>query len=204
MNQPSEVNMELQERIIQHFHESLDLKARTVEAHAPMIEQAGTLIFESLINEGKVLSCGNGNSAALSQYFSSLLLNRYRHERPGLPAIALSANSAIMSGITSDIGFNDVYSKQVRALGHPQDVLLLLTSNERTNNLIQAIQSAHDREMKVIAITCALNQDISSLMLSDDIELSVDSDNPAHINEVQLQILHVLADLIEYQLFGGM
>ncbi len=204
MTETLDATMELQERIINHFHESLDLKARTVEAFAPQIEVAAQMIFESLVSEGKVMSCGNGSSAALSQYFSSLLLNRYNQERPGLPAIALSANSAIMSGITSDIGFNDVYSKQIRALGHKGDVLVLLSACERTNNLIQAIQSAHDRQVKVIALTGCMNQDIASLMLADDLEISIDSNNSAHINEVQLQILHVLADLIEYQLFGGM
>lgn len=196
--------MELQERIIHHFHQGLDLKARTIENFAPQIQQAGELIFQSLISEGKILSCGNGNSAALSQYFSSLLLNRYHHERPGLPAISLNENSAILSGITNDLGFNEVYSKQIQALGQQADILVLLSSSTRTNNLIQAIQSAHDREMKVIALTNRINQDVGTLMLTDDIEICIDSDNPAHINEVQLQILHALVDIIEYQLFGGM
>lgn len=196
--------MELQERIIHHFHEGLDLKARTVENFAPQIQQAGELIFQSLISEGKVLSCGNGGSSALSQYFNSLFLNRYNHERPGLPAISLNDNSAILSGITNDLSFNEVYSKQIQALGQQGDVLLLFSSSPRTNNLIQAIQSAHDRQMKVIALTNSINQDVRALMLNDDIEISVDSESPAHTNEVQLQIIHALVDIIEYQLFGGM
>lgn len=203
MNDSGAANMALQERIIAHFHESLDLKARTLEDLAPHIEQAATLIFASIVNDGKVICCGNGGSAALGQYFSTMLLNRYQQERPGLPAISLSDNCATMSAIATDVSFNDVYSKQIRALGHAGDVLLLLSACQRNNNLVQAIQSAHDRQMTVIALTGASNQDISSLMTAEDLEISIDSEAPAHVNEIHLITLHLLGDLLEYQLFGG-
>lgn len=197
--------MELQDRIISHFHQSLDLKARTVEEQAPLIEQAAMLIFHTLISEGKVICCGNGGSAALAQHFSSLLLNRYSQERPGLPAVTLSADCATLSAIASDASFSEVYSKQIRALGQPGDILLVLTPIDRANNnLIQAIQAAHDREMTVIALTGGESGDIASLLTGEDMEICILSSSTALVHEVHLLIIHTLCDLLEHQLFGGM
>lgn len=204
MSDTADLDMELQDRIIGHFHESLDLKARTVESHGPLIAQAAHMLFTSLISEGKILCCGNAGSAALAEYFSSLLLNRYSQERPGLPAMTLNGNCSTLSAIASDISFNDVYSKQIKALGHEGDILLLLSAGQRNNNLIQAIQSAHERQMRVIALTGGSNQDIASLMTSEDLEICIDSDIAPLVNEVHLLIIHTLCDLLEHQLFGGM
>jgi D-sedoheptulose 7-phosphate isomerase len=196
--------MELQDRIIQHFHESLDLKARTIEEHGPAIEQAGSQLFQCLISEGKILCCGNGGSAALAQHFSSLMLNRYHQERPGLPAMTLSADCSTLSAIASDASFSDVFSKQIRALGQPGDILLILSPKGRSNNLIQAIQAAHDRDMQVIALTGDHGGDMTALLLPEEVEICIPSPSTALVHEVHLLIIHALCDLVEHQLFGGM
>ncbi len=198
--------MELQDRIIRHFHESLDLKAHTIEECGELIEHAGQLLFQCLVSEGKILCCGNGGSAALAQHFSSLLLNRYTQERPGLPAISLTADCATLSAIASDASFSDVYSKQIRALGQPGDLLLTLSPTGRSNNLIQAIQAAHDRDMQVIALTggdCGESGDFAALLTPEDVEICIHSPSTALVHEVHLLIIHTLCDLVEHQLFGG-
>jgi D-sedoheptulose 7-phosphate isomerase len=194
--------MELQQRIIEHFHHSLDLKAHVIESYTPQIAQAAEQLFHCLISEHKILCCGNGASAALAQHFSALMLNRYQHERPGLPALSLSADSAALSAIADDSHFSDVYSKQVRALGQPGDILLAFSSDGRSANLIQAIQAAHDRGMGVIALS-GEGGDIGALLSQEELEIRIPSTSTALVNEVHLLIIHALCDLIEHQLFGG-
>ncbi len=195
--------MELQDRIIDHFHQGLDLKAHALEEFCPAIEQAAIMIFHCLISEHKVLCCGNGGSAALAQYFSALLLNRYSQERPGLPACALSADSATLSAIADDGNFGEIYSKQIRALGQPGDILLALSPHGRSANMVQAIQAAHDREMDVIALTGNDGGGMAALLTPEEVEICIPSTSSALVQEVHLMVLHGIGNLIEYQLFGG-
>jgi D-sedoheptulose 7-phosphate isomerase len=195
--------MELQQRIIEHFHHSLDLKAHVIEQFAPHIAQASEQLFHCLASEHKILVCGNGGSAALAQHFSAAMLNRYQHERPGLPAIALGADSATLSAIAEDSHFSDVYSKQVRALGQPGDMLLTLSPADRPASLIQAIQAAHERGMTVIALSGGEGDDIAALLTQEEVEIRIPSSSAALVHEAHLLIIHCFCDLIEHQLFGG-
>ncbi|WP_421865732.1 SIS domain-containing protein [Motiliproteus sp.] len=195
--------MDLQQRVINHFHQSLDLKAHVIETFTPQIAQAAEQLFHCLVAENKVLCCGNGGSAALAQHFSALMLNRYQHERPGLPTITLGAESATLSAIANDTHFTDVYSKQIRALGQPGDILLTFSSDGRSTSLIQAIQAAHDRGMGVIALTGGDSKDIGAILGNDELEIRIPSPSKALVHEVHLLITHALCDLIEHQLFGG-
>ncbi len=120
---------------------------------APHIEQASQVMVNALLNEGKMLSCGNGGSAGDAQHFSSELLNRFERERPSLPAIALTTDSSTITSIANDYSYNEIFSKQIRALGQPGDVLLAISTSGNSANIIQAIQAAHDREMVVVALT---------------------------------------------------
>ena len=195
--------MELQQRVIDHFHQSLDLKVHVVESFAPQIAQAAEQLFNCLVAEHKVLCCGNGGSAALAQHFCALMLNRYQYERPGLPALALNADSATLSAIADDSHFSDVYSKQIRALGQPGDILLAISHDGRSASLIQAIQAAHDRGMTVITLSGDEGGDIAALLTTDEIEMRIPSTSIALVHEVHITIIHALCDLIEHQLFGG-
>jgi len=195
--------MELQQRIIDHFHQSLDLKVHVLESFTAQIAHAGEQLFHCLVSEHKVLCCGNGGSAALAQHTCALLLNRYQHERPGLPAIALGADSATLSAIADDSNFSDVYSKQIRALGQPGDILLTLSPDGRSASLIQAIQAAHDRGMTVIALSGGDGGDIAALLTSEEIDIRIPSASTPLVHEVHLAVIHALCDLIEHQLFGG-
>jgi len=151
-----------------------------------------------------VLSCGNGGSAGDAQHFSSEMLNRFERERPSLPAIALSTDTSTLTSIANDYSFNEIFSKQIRALGQAGDILLAYTTSGNSGNIIEAIKAAHDRDMTVITITGKDGGQLSSLSLlkDHDIELRVPSHSTARIQETHLLITHCLCDLIDYQLFG--
>ncbi len=195
--------MELQDRIVHHFHTSLDLKAQTIEEYTPVIAEASELMFHCLLSENKILCCGNGGSAAVAQAFCSLLLNRYTQERPGLPAMALNADNATLTAIAEDGSFSDIYAKQIRALGQPGDVLLVITAAGRSPSMVQAIQAAHDREMTVIALTGHDGGDVTALLQPEEPEICVPSDEPPLVHETHFLIVNCLCNLIDYQLFGG-
>ncbi|ORU93013.1 MAG: phosphoheptose isomerase [Cycloclasticus sp. symbiont of Poecilosclerida sp. N] len=196
--------MSLQERIYQHFTDSIQTKHEAVEQLAEPIEVAAQTIVQSLLNNGKVLTCGNGGSAGDAQHFSSEMLNRFERERPSLPAIALSTDTSTITSIANDYSYNEIFSKQIRALGQAGDILLAYTTSGNSGNVLEAIKSAHDREMIVIILTGKDGGEIAAqAMLSEnDIELRVPSNSTARTQEVHLVITHCLCDLIDFQLFG--
>lgn len=196
--------MSLQERIYQHFTDSIQTKHEALELLAAPIESAAQLIVQSLLDNGKVLTCGNGGSAGDAQHFSSEMLNRFERERPSLPAIALSTDTSTITSIANDYSYDQIFSKQLRALGQAGDVLLAYTTSGNSGNVVEAIKAAHDREMSIIIVTGKDGGTIASqaLLNETDIELRVPSNSTARIQEVHLVITHCLCDLIDYQLFG--
>ena len=140
-------------RVREHFAESIATKQTAAEQIAESIAVAGQVMSDALLDDGKILSCGNGGSAADSQHFSSELLNRFEMERPGLPAMALTTDSSTLTSISNDYAYEEIFSKQVRALGKTQDVLLGISTSGNSENVIRAIAAAHEREMKVVALT---------------------------------------------------
>ncbi|OOV88436.1 phosphoheptose isomerase [Oceanospirillum linum] len=196
--------MDLQDRIIANFHSSIDSQATASEILPPLLEHASALMVNCLINDNKILACGNGGSAALAQHFASEMLNRYEKDRPSLPAMALSTDSSTLTAIANSGSFNEIFSKQVLALGQPGDILLVITSSCKSNNVVQAVQAAHERGMTVIALTGSDGGDVASLLSSEDFEIRIPASQPSRIQEVQLLAMHCLCDLIDYQLFGAM
>lgn len=194
--------MDIQARITQLFQASISTKQDALERLAPEIEQASLAMVSSLLNDGKILACGNGGSAGDAQHFSSEMLNRFERERPSLPAIALTTDTSTLTSIANDYSYNEVFSKQIRALGRPGDLLLAISTSGNSSNVIQGIQAAHDREMQVVALTGKHGGDLASLLLPEDIEIRVPSQTTARIQEVHLLVIHCLCDLIDNQLFG--
>ena len=190
------------QRVIENFNESIKLKTDSVEMLAPLIANAAATIADSLLQEHKVLSCGNGGSAADAQHFSSEMLNRFEMERPGLPAVALTTDSSTLTSIANDYQYADIFSKQIRALGQPGDILLAFSTSGESHNIIHAIDAAHDRGMKVIALTGREGGQVANLMEDDDIEIRVTSWSTARIQEVHIMIIHSLCDLVDLHLLG--
>ena len=195
--------MDLELRISNHFRDSIETKRRASEELITPIQQAGNLMVQSLLSEGKILSCGNGGSAADAQHFSAELLNRFEKDRPGLPAIALTTDTSTLTAIANDYNYNEIFSKQIRAIGYSKDLLLAISTSGNSNNVIEAINAAHDREMAVICLTGKDGGAMTGLLKQNDVEIRVPSDRTARIQEVHLIVIHCLCDLIDTQLFGG-
>ncbi|HBF09046.1 MAG TPA: phosphoheptose isomerase [Gammaproteobacteria bacterium] len=185
------------------FDASINAKLAAKEDLPRLVIEAGDLLTQTLLQEGKILTCGNGGSSGDAQHFSSEMLNRFERERPSLPAISLVSDTATITSIANDYSYSEVFSKQIRAIGHPNDVLMVFTTSGRSSNIVQAIQAAHDRQMHVIAFTGKDGGDVQRLIHGQDIELRVPDNSTARIQEVHLLLIHCLCDYIDRQLFGG-
>ena len=189
-------------RIAQHFEASAQLKLSTAHVLAPVIADAAQLMVNCLLADGKILVCGNGGSAADAQHFSAELLNRFEMERPGLACVALTTDSSTLTSIANDYAFEQIFSKQVRALGRKGDVLLAISTSGNSLNVIEAIHAAHERNVHVVALTGRNGGKIGQLMTKQDVHICVGSDITARIQEVHLLTLHCLCDAIDCSLLG--
>jgi len=192
----------VQQRIIGHFAASIETKTLAAEELPAYIELGGQMMVNSLLGGGKILSCGNGGSAGDAQHFSSEMLNRFERERPSLPAMALTTDSSTITSIANDYSYNEVFSKQIRALGNPGDVLLAISTSGNSANVIQAIKAAHEREMTVVALSGKDGGDMTALLTDKDVEIRVPAFVTARIQEVHLLVIHCLCDFIDCALFG--
>lgn len=190
------------ERIQRQFDEHLRVTHEAVEAVDESVARGAELIVGCLLDEHKVLVCGNGGSAADAQHFASEMLNRFELERPELPAIALTTDSSTLTSIANDYDFSVVYAKQVRALGQGGDVLVAITTSGNSTNIIGAIQAAHARGMRVVALTGRDGGGCASLVGPEDVEIRVPGPSTARIQEVHILVIHCLCDLIDHQLLG--
>lgn len=168
----------------------------------PLIAQGAQVLISALLNDRKILACGNGGSAADAQHFSSELLNRFETERPGLPAVALTTDSSTITSIANDYNFEDIFAKQVRALGQPGDVLLAISTSGNSANVIRAVQAAHERDMPVVALTGREGGEITTLMNNNDVNICVPGSSTARIQEMHIIAIHCVCDLIDLQLLG--
>ncbi len=190
-------------RVRDHFIEGIATKQTAAEALAESIASAGRVMSDALLADGKILSCGNGGSAADAQHFSSELLNRFEMERPGLPAMALTTDASTVTSISNDYSYEEIFSKQVRALGKPQDVLLGISTSGNSENVIRAITAAHERGMRVVALSGRDGGRMADLFAEGDVEIRVPATRTARIQEVHLLVIHCLCDLIDTTLLGG-
>ena len=194
--------MDLIQRINQNFQDSINTKQMAAEMLAEPIARAAQMIMQCLLNGGKVLSCGNGGSAGDAQHFSSQMLNRFEMERPGLPAVALTTDSSTLTSIANDYSYDQIFSKQVSALGQQGDILLAISTSGNSANVIQAVEAAHDRDMIIIALSGKQGGDMSPLLTANDVEIRAPSDSTARIQEVHLLAINCMCDLVDHQLLG--
>ncbi|HTT39497.1 MAG TPA: phosphoheptose isomerase [Burkholderiales bacterium] len=195
--------MDLTKRINQHFTDSAQLKMQAAALLAEPLRQGGERMAQCLAKQGKILACGNGGSAADAQHFSAELLNRFEMERPPLAAIALTTDSSTLTSIANDYHYDDVFAKQVRALGQPGDLLLAISTSGNSRNVIAAIHAAHERGMGVIALTGRNGGAMGQILGEGDIHLCVPHANTARIQEVHILCLHCMCDAIDYLLVGA-
>ncbi len=189
-------------RIQQTFQDSANTKLEAAQSLAPVIADAAAVLVQQLLSGHKILSCGNGGSAADAQHFSSELLNRFEMERPGLPAIALTTDSSTLTSIANDYRYEDVFAKQVRALGQDGDVLLAISTSGRSPSIVSAIDAAHERGMLVVALSGRDGGEMPNHLNEEDVEIRVPADSTARIQEVHLLVIHCLCEQIDQQIFG--
>ncbi len=195
--------MDLISRISKHFDDSAQTKLQTKGALAQPIANGAQALVDCLMQDKKILACGNGGSAADAQHFAAELVNRFEIERPGLPAIALTTDSSVLTSIANDYNYNLIFSKQVRALGMAGDMLLAISTSGNSPNVVEAIHAAHDCDMRVIALTGRDGGAMGSVLGPKDIHICVQSNSTARIQEVHLLVLHCLCDAIDHMLLGG-
>lgn len=190
------------DRIRSSFSDSIQTKINAADSIINIIAEASEEIVQALLEGHKILTCGNGGSACDAMHFSSEMLNRYKQERPGLPAIALTCDMPTLTSIANDYHFSDIFAKQIRALGQPGDVLLVYTTSGNSTNIINAVKAAHDKNMGVIALTGFDGGKITDHLLEKDIEVRVPAYETARIQETHLLITHCICDIIDFRLFG--
>ena len=192
----------LEQRIEQHFIDSADLKYQSAQVLSKPIAAAISAILASVTSVGKVLACGNGGSAADAQHFAAEFVGRFERERPELGAIALSTDSSILTAIANDYHYDQIFSKQVRALGQSGDVLLAITTSGNSANVLAAIEAAHERDMTVVALTGKGGGKMVQALRETDVHICVPHERTARIQEVHLLTIHCICDGVDTQLLG--
>lgn len=194
--------MDLVSRIGQHFSESAHLKLESMDTLSGPIATAAEKMVQCLMQDGKILACGNGGSAADAQHFSAEMLNRFELERPGLAAISLTTDTSTLTSIANDYDYSQVFARQVRALGQQDDLLLAISTSGNSANVIAAVHAAHERDMSVIALTGRGGGQIANALTEKDIHICVPHSVTARIQEIHLLTLHCLCDAVDCILLG--
>src|SRR5580765_8662205 len=200
---PPEGSVDLLERIRRQFNDSAQLKLKAHEVLAEPIAHAIEIMVKSLLANGKILACGNGGTAADAQHFSAELLNRFERERPTLAAISLTTDTSTLTSIANDYDYDQVFSKQVSALGQPGDVLFAISTSGNSKNVKRALATAHEREMRVVALTGRGGGEIGKLLAPEDVHICVPHSQTARIQDVHLLTLHCLCDGIDTMHLGA-
>lgn len=195
--------MSIQNRIINHFSDSAQIQQDIMAELGEMIELASQRMVASLLNDGKIFTCGNGRSASAASLMAAILLNQYERDRPSLPAIALTSDIITMTAIANQQGYDEIFTKPLRSLGQSVDILVTFTDGNVANNIANAITVAHHKEIPVIALTDEKSEIISDLLIERDLEIRIPSHSSSHTHEAQTLITNCLCDLIDYQLFQG-
>jgi D-sedoheptulose 7-phosphate isomerase len=194
-------HMTSDDAIRQHFADSIAVKQKSADALVPAIARAGRLMTQTIRAGGKILACGNGGSAGDAQHFSAELLNRFERERPGLPAVALTTDTSTLTSIANDYAYEQVFSKQVLALGRPGDCLLAISTSGNSPNVVAAMRAAHERDMTIVALTGRNGGKMAPLLRASDVEVRVPADRTCRVQEVHLVVIHSLCDALDSALF---
>ena len=192
----------LEHRIQQHFIDSADLKYQAAPVLSQPIADAVQALLACVTSGGKVLICGNGGSAADAQHFAAEFVGRFERERPELAAIALTTDSSILTAVANDYGFDLIFSRQVRALGQAGDVLIAITTSGNSDNVLKAVEAAHERDMVVIGMSGRGGGKLTRALRDTDVHICVPHERTARIQEVHLLTLHCLCDAVDDLLLG--
>lgn len=189
--------------IAENFQQVISTVAMAVDDLAIPIQLAAGRMTATLLSEGKIMACGNGADASLSQLLTGTLLGCFEQDRPALPAMALAGDSSSVTGIASQQGFNDIYARQVRALGQPGDTLVCLSSGTVPGSVLRAAQAAHDRDMVVVALSNTADPSLAELLRGDDVAINCSAARRPRVTELHTMVINLLCELIDHSLFGN-
>jgi D-sedoheptulose 7-phosphate isomerase len=184
-----------------HFDGSIEAKQRARTELAGAVTAAADRIGRSLEGGGKVLACGNGGSAGDAMHLASELINRFERERTALPAWALTADSPTLTSIANDRHYDEVFARQVEALGRSGDVLVAITTSGQSPNVTAAARAAQAAGMTVVALSGKDGGPVAQALDADDVEIRAPSTRTARIQEIHLVVIHSLCDLVDQRLF---
>ena len=194
--------MSILNRIEQHFQDHVALIQKSLDVLAEPLQQGIDLLFNTISNNGKVLACGNGGSAADAQHFIAELVGRFERERFPLAGVALNTDTSIMTAVGNDYGFDQVFERQVRALAQPADLLVAISTSGNSTNVIRAIDAAKEYDIPIIALTGRNGGTIGQMLTSNDVHLCVPHERTMRIQEVHILLLHILCDGLDAAILG--
>lgn len=194
--------MNMSSRVRAHFEANIAATQASMDVLTEPLALGVDILFNALVNNSKILACGNGGSAADAQHFIAELVGRFERERLPLAGVALNTDTSIMTAVGNDYGFEHVFERQVQALGQPGDVLVAITTSGNSANVLLAVEAAREREMRVIALTGKDGGSMHDLLSTDDVHLCVPNDRTMRIQEVHIVLLHALCDGIDALLLG--
>lgn len=194
--------MDMTSHMTSHFDDAIDTFRASAKELAGPLSSAVDVLFGALANNGKILACGNGGSAADAQHFIAELVGRFERDRLPLAGIALNTDTSILTAVGNDYGFDSIFERQVTALGQPGDALVAISTSGNSANILRSIDAAHERDMSVIALTGKGGGKINDLLIESDIQLCVPHDRTMRIQEVHILLLHALCDGIDALLLG--
>ena len=194
--------MDLEQHIREHFESSASTALKTSAAIGAEILQTARRVVATHEQQGKILICGNGGSAADAQHFSAELLCRYQRERPPLAAIALSADTATITATANDYAFEQIFSRQIHGLANSGDLLIVVTTSGNSPNILEAVKAATVMGLDTVALTGRDGGDLAGLLGEGDIELRIPSHSTARIQEAHAIIIHSICDLIDLHMTG--
>ncbi|SUA65851.1 Phosphoheptose isomerase [Oligella urethralis] len=194
--------MSILNRIEQHFQDHAALIQKSLDVLAEPLQQGIDLLFNTISNNGKVLACGNGGSAADAQHFIAELVGRFERERFPLAGVALNTDTSIMTAVGNDYGFEQVFERQVRALAQPADLLVAISTSGNSTNVIRAIDAAKEYDIPIIALTGRNGGTIGQMLTSNDVHLCVPHERTMRIQEVHILLLHILCDGLDAAILG--
>ncbi|MEQ1661649.1 MAG: phosphoheptose isomerase [Thiobacillus sp.] len=193
--------MSLTDRIHSHFQTAAQTTLDAARL-APQIDQAARLVVHTLAQGNKILACGNGGSAADAQHFAATMVNRFEQERPGLAALALTTDTSALTAIANDHTYDQIFARQIKALGQPGDVLLAISTSGNSPSVLQAVDAAHARGIAVIALTGRHGGSLAEQIHAADVFLCAPAESTARIQEIHLLTLHCLCDAVDSVLLG--
>lgn len=193
--------MDYQKFISERLQESARIKEKTIAACSKQVISAIELIVASLRNRGKLLLCGNGGSAADAQHLAAEMVIRLSHDivRPGLPALSLATDSSILSAGGNDIGFDNIFARQIEGLGHPEDILLAISTSGNSPNIVKALEMAKEKNVKSIGLLGGTGGKCLKLV---DIPIVIPSSNTQRIQETHITLGHIIIESVERELYG--